>query len=137
MYPHQISDPLALTSADFERMAVRAFEALPEAMRALSRDIEIFIADFAEPDVLDEFEMTDPYELTGLYSGVDLTQKSITQPQTFPDRVFLYRLPILAEWVARGNETIEHLIQHVLIHEIGHHFGLSDEDMHAIEDGLR
>lgn len=137
MYPHQLSDPLAISAADFETMAIRAFDALPDAIRDMSASVEIFIADFAERDVLEQFEIENPYELTGLYHGVDLTQKSIAWAQPVPDRIFLYRRPILAEWVERGDETIEHLIQHVLIHEIGHHFGLSDAAMHAIEDQVR
>ena len=80
--------------------------------------------------------MESPYELTGLYHGVDLTQKSVSDPTPEPDYVFLYRLPILLEWCERGNVTLAELITHVLIHEIGHHFGLSDEDMHAIEDSV-
>ena len=80
--------------------------------------------------------MDSPYELTGLYQGVDLTQKSLSDPNPEPDYVFLYRLPILMEWCERGNVTLSELITHVLVHEIGHHFGLSDEDMHAIEDSV-
>lgn len=137
MYPHQVSDPHTIQPADFERLTLRAFEALPDALRKPCEDVQIIIADFAEPDVLDAFGMDDRYALTGLYHGVDLTQKSLAWAQAVPDRIFLYRLPILAEWVQRGDETLDHMIRHVLIHEIGHHFGLSDADMHAIEEGLR
>ncbi len=137
MYPHQLSDPLAISAADFEGFAIQAFEALPAALREPCTSVQIFIADFAEPAILRDFGMEDPYELTGLYHGVDLTQKSISWSQVEPDRIFLYRLPILAEWVERGDETLGHLIQHVLIHEIGHHFGLSDAAMHEIEDSVR
>ena len=133
MYPHQVSDPRAISLADFESMAQKAYDALPEIFRQNSQDIAIFLSDFAEQEVLDHFGMDDPYQLSGLYRGIDLGQKSIGWAQPFPDRIFLYRLPILAEWVQRGNERLDYLIQHVLIHEIGHHFGLSDEDMHAIE----
>ena len=134
MYPHQVSDPSAISAADFEIMAQRAYDALPEVFRLNASDITIFISDFAEQEVLDHFGMSDSYQLSGLYQGIDMGQKSISWAQPFPDRIFLYRLPILAEWVQRGDERLDHLIQHVLIHEIGHHFGLSDEDMHRIEN---
>lgn len=75
----------------------------------------------------------DPFELTGLYQGVDLTQKSVTEVLPLPDMVILYRRPLLDEW-AEGGVSLGRLVSHVLIHEIGHHFGLSDSDMHAIED---
>lgn len=134
MYPHQIPDPLAISLDDFERIAFAAYEAMPRELRVMTKGVAIFIQDFAEPDVLEMMEIDNPYGLLGLYHGIDLTQKSVAWAQTEPDRIFLYRKPILGEWVARGDETIEHMIQHVLIHEIGHHFGLSDDDMHAIED---
>jgi len=137
MYPHQIHNPLAITPDDFERLALTAFDALPPVIRKIAGDITIFIQDFATPDVLREMEIEDRFGLLGLYHGIDITQKSIAWVSPMPDRIFLYRQPILAEWVARGDETIEHMIQHVLIHEIGHHFGLSDDDMHEIEDETR
>ncbi|MBR9824955.1 MAG: metallopeptidase family protein [Alphaproteobacteria bacterium] len=134
MYPHQIAHPLDISLDDFERIAFAAYDAMPQELRVMTQGVAIFIRDFAEADVLKMMEIDNPYGLLGLYHGIDLTQKSISWAQTEPDRIFLYRKPILAEWVARGDETIAHMIQHVLIHEIGHHFGLSDDDMHAIED---
>jgi predicted Zn-dependent protease with MMP-like domain len=74
----------------------------------------------------------DPFELSGLYEGIPLTQKSVEESGTLPERIFLYRRPILDEW-ADSEETLEHLVAHVLIHEVGHHFGLSDDDIHALE----
>lgn len=115
-------------------LAQDAWESLPEEFRALCGNVVIQVTDFAHDDVLKHFEMDSPYDLTGLYHGVDLTQKSLSDPAPEPDYVFLYRLPILLEWCERGNVTLAELITHVLVHEIGHHFGLSDEDMHAIED---
>ena len=79
-------------------------------------------------------EIEDPFELTGLYHGVDLSNRSVLDPSPQPSRVFLYRRPILDEWAERGNVGLSELITHVLVHEIGHHFGLSDDDIHAIED---
>ena len=80
-------------------------------------------------------EIADPFELTGIYEGLPLTEKSVEQSGALPDRIRLFRRPILEEW-ASGEDSLEHLVAHVLIHEVGHHFGLSDEDMHALEDAV-
>ena len=114
MYPHQVTDPRSITAADFEVMAQRAYDDLPDVFRQNSQDIAIFISDFAEQEVLDHFGIKNPYQLSGLYQGIDLGQKSISWAQPFPDRIFLYRLPILAEWVERGDERLDHLIQLIL-----------------------
>jgi predicted Zn-dependent protease with MMP-like domain len=84
-------------------------------------------------DVLDELGIEDPFELTGLYQGVDLGRQSVLDPSPEPARVFLYRRPILDEWAERGDVSLGDLVAHVLVHEIGHHFGLSDADIEAIE----
>lgn len=118
----------------FADLAEEAFNALPAGFRDMCGNLSIRIADFADRETLDHFGMKDPYRLSGLYHGVDLTQKSVGDPVRFPDQVWLYRKPILAEWAQRGDVSLKFLIAHVLVHEIGHHFGLSDEDMHAIED---
>ena len=96
--------------------------------------VEIFVADFADGETLDALGMADAFELTGVYIGVDLARKSVIDPSPEPDRVFLFRRPILDEWAERGDIPLGELVAHVLVHEIGHHFGLSDEDMHRIED---
>ena len=119
---------------DFLALAETAWEGLPEPFRRMCGNVVIQVTDFAPREVLDHFEMESEYELTGLYHGVDLTGKSLADPSPEPDYVFLYRLPILLEWCERGDVTLAELITHVLVHEIGHQFGLSDEDMHAIED---
>jgi len=75
----------------------------------------------------------DPFELSGIYEGVPLTERSVDQSGTLPERIRLFRRSLLDEW-AGGEETLERLVAHVLIHEVGHHFGLSDDDMHALED---
>jgi predicted Zn-dependent protease with MMP-like domain len=80
-------------------------------------------------------EIEEPFDLTGLYEGLPLTERSVEQSGTLPDRIRLFRRPILDEWAA-GGDTLEHLVAHVLIHEVGHHFGLSDEDMHTLEDSV-
>ncbi|AZU05314.1 hypothetical protein X907_2805 [Glycocaulis alkaliphilus] len=128
-------DQPAPSEADFLDMAEAAFAALPDAFRQLCGNVVIQIADFADEETLKALEMENPYELTGLYHGVDLTEKSVMDPG-MPDHVFLYRLPILLEWCERGDVALDDLIAHVLVHEIGHHFGLSDDDMHAIEDSV-
>ncbi|KPP81129.1 MAG: Acetylglutamate kinase [Oceanicaulis sp. HLUCCA04] len=131
-----LRDMLAPSDADFLDMAEAAFASLPEGFRALCGNVVIQIADFADAQTLAALEIEHPYELTGLYHGVDLTEKSVMDPGAMPDHVFLYRLPILLEWCERGDVTLGELIAHVLVHEIGHHFGLSDDDMHAIEDSV-
>ncbi len=118
----------------FAGLAEEAFNELPAGFRKMCGNVSIRIADFAARETLAHFGITDPYRLSGLYHGVDLTQKSVIDAVTFPDQVWLYRKPILAEWQARGDVDLKFLIAHVLVHEIGHHFGLSDADMHAIED---
>lgn len=118
--------------ADFETLAAAAWERLPPQFREMAGDVVIRVEDFATDEVLDEMGIEDPFELTGLYQGVNLAQKSVTDIPREPDMVFLYRRPILDEWTSAGEE-LGHLVAHVLIHEIGHHFGFSDEDMQDIE----
>ncbi|MDF1767757.1 metallopeptidase family protein [Maricaulis sp.] len=128
------ADSIAPSLDDFERIAATAFDALPDEMRALCGRVEVFVSEFADAETLAAVGLTDPFELTGVYIGVDLSQKSVSDPSPEPDRVVLYRRPILDEWADHGAITLGELISHVLVHEIGHHFGLSDEDMHRIED---
>lgn len=134
MTTREPGDLLPPDEAEFLAAAEAAFAALPDAFRAMCGNVVVQVTDFADDATLDHFGMESPFELSGLYHGVDLTAKSLSDPAPQPDYVFLYRLPILLEWVERGNVTLKELITHVLVHEIGHHFGLSDEDMHAIED---
>lgn len=98
-------------------------------------DIVLLVQDFADDDTLRQMGIDDPFELSGLYEGIPLTERSVEQSGTLPERIFLYRRPILDEWAA-GDETLEHLVAHVLVHEVGHHFGLSDDDIHALEDSV-
>jgi len=122
------------TLSDFEMLAKAAWEGLPEAYRGLCGHVELFVADFADAEMLEAVGLEDPFELSGLYMGVDLTQQSSMDPSPEASRVFLFRRPILDEWAERETVTLGELVSHVLVHEIGHHFGLSDEDMHKIED---
>ncbi len=118
---------------DFARLARQAFDALPSEFRAAAGEVVIRIDDFAEEEVLAGFGMADPFELTGLYHGVDIGSRDGLGPAAEPSRIFLYRRPILDEWCERGDVALSDLIAHVLIHEIGHHFGLTDDDIDAIE----
>ncbi len=119
---------------DFDALARRAYDGLPAPFRALCGDVVIHVADFAEDGVLADLGVEDPFELTGLYEGADILSRSIDAAVSEPNHVHLYRQPVLAEWIEAGDIALHALILHVLVHEIGHHFGLSDEDMHRIED---
>jgi predicted Zn-dependent protease with MMP-like domain len=92
------------------------------------------VDDFATDEVLDDLGIEDAFELTGLYQGVDLARRSVFDTGPQPSMVFLYRRPILDEWAERGDVSLGELVAHVLVHEIGHHFGLSDDDIHRLED---
>ncbi|HEY1427886.1 MAG TPA: metallopeptidase family protein [Caulobacteraceae bacterium] len=118
---------------DFAALAQGAFAALPDRFRRLAGEVVFRVDDFPSDDVLDDLALDDPFELTGLYQGVDLTRRSVLDPSPAPARIFLYRRPILDEWAERGDVGLAELVAHVLTHEIGHHFGLSDADIDAIE----
>jgi len=118
--------------AAFESIADAAYRRLPERFRALTGDLLIRIEDFPTDEVLDSLDIASPFDLLGLYSGVDLARKSVMDVSALPDMVFLYRRPILDYW-AEHEEPLGHIVTHVLVHEIGHHFGLSDADMEHIE----
>lgn len=113
-------------------MAREAWAALPATFRAMAGDVLIRIEDWPQDEVLDDLEIEDAYELTGLYVGVDLTQRSIMDPAPSAPMVFLYRRAILDEWIAHGDVPLDRLVAHVLVHEVGHHFGLSDAQMDAL-----
>ncbi|MFA9201466.1 MAG: metallopeptidase family protein [Cypionkella sp.] len=119
--------------AEFEAIARAALARLPAAFAARIGDVVLSVEEFADEETLAEMGIDDPFELTGLFEGVALTEQSIEMSGQMPNRVRLFRQPILDEWVAEGEE-LEHLIAHVTIHEIGHHFGLSDADMHDLEE---
>ncbi|MEN3972731.1 metallopeptidase family protein [Sphingomicrobium sp. XHP0235] len=125
---------IAPTGEEMEALAQAALERLPAEFRQHLGDIVLLVEDFADAETLRLMGMEEPYELTGLYEGLPLTERSVEHSGTMPDKVRLFRLPILLEWCERGDETLEHLVHHVLVHEIGHHFGLSDDDMHMLED---
>ncbi len=122
----------APTLADFEAMAASAWNRLPADFRQMCGDLVIRCEDFAIDEVLDELGIESPYDLMGLYQGVSLDKKSVLDTPREPDMVFLYRRAILDYWIGE-DETLGDLVTHVLVHEIGHHFGFSDADMEDIE----
>jgi predicted Zn-dependent protease with MMP-like domain len=127
-------DRRAPTIEEFDALARGAFASLPASFRAMCGDVLIHVADFPEDAILEDLGIEDPFELTGLYEGVDLTSRSLDDIPSGPNHVHLYRHPILAEWIDNGDITLGELVRHVLVHEIGHHFGLSDDDMRRIEE---
>jgi predicted Zn-dependent protease with MMP-like domain len=125
-------DHVAPTLDEIEEIARETVANLPMAFRPEAEKVAIIVADFADEDVLKELEM-DAFDLTGLYDGVPLTEKSNWDVPQGPDTVWLFRRPILDEWAERGNVTIGDLVAHVTIHEFAHHFGWSDDDIAAID----
>jgi predicted Zn-dependent protease with MMP-like domain len=125
---------LAPSLDDFAALADQAYAALPDEFRKMVGDVVFQVADFADEAALEALDIEDAFELTGLYQGVSLAQRSLFDPSPAAAMVFLYRRPILDEWAERGDLSLGELIGHVLVHEIGHHFGLSDEDIHRVED---
>ncbi len=132
------SDPLAWRPVkapsleEFEALAIEAFRRLPEQFRALCQDVVVRVDDFPAGEVLDELRTESEFDLLGLFQGVGLPFRSESAPTQMPNMVWLYRRPILDYW-AEHDETLGAIVTHVLVHEIGHHFGLSDDDMAAIE----
>jgi predicted Zn-dependent protease with MMP-like domain len=120
-------------SADaIERLARQTLANLPSPFRESLGDIVLLVEEVADAETARSLGLRDPMQLSGLYQGVPLNHQSINQSGTLPERVTLYRQPILAEWADTGF-SLEQIVSHIVIHEIGHHFGFSDEDMHALE----
>ena len=117
-----------------EAIALRSLANLPEEFRHYLGDVVVRVQDLATPEMLESVGLSHPMQLSGLYTGRPIDNKSVWDvPDGTPDRIYLFRLPILAE--ARERDIpVERLVHHVMIHEMGHHFGLSDDDMHALED---
>ena len=118
--------------ADLETLADDAWRTIPEQLRRHAEGVVIRVEDFPDAETEGELGLDSPFDLLGLYRGVALTDKSISNPSPEPDMVFLYRRPLLDYWCETG-EDLAHLVRHVLIHEIGHHFGFSDADMDLLE----
>lgn len=120
-------------AADIEAMARAAMDALPPEFAEEARALALRIADFASETMLADLGIEDPFELTGLYDGVPLTKKSTSDQPLQPNAIWLFRRPILDEWVARGDVALADLVAHVYVHELAHHFGWSDEDIATID----
>jgi predicted Zn-dependent protease with MMP-like domain len=118
--------------AEFEAIANAAFKRLPARFRDMTNEVLIRVEDFPTDEVLDSLGIDSPFGLLGLYHGIDLTRQSVLDVSPLPEMIFLYRRPILEYW-ADHDEKLGDIIAHVLVHEIGHHFGLSDDDMARIE----
>ena len=126
-------DMIAPDALLIEQMARDTVANLPEAFRASASHIHLLIEDFPAQDLLDALGIDDPFELTGLYDGTPLTERNLSDPPRSPDRIWLFRRPILDEWIDRGDVSIGELVAHVMIHELAHHFGWSDEDIARID----
>jgi predicted Zn-dependent protease with MMP-like domain len=118
--------------AEMETMAQDVFGRLPRTFRELCQDVVIRVDDFPTEEVLDEMQAESEFDLLGLFQGVGLPHQSLGDIARLPNMIWLYRRPILDYW-AEHDEALDDIVRHVLIHEIGHHFGLSDDDMEAIE----
>lgn len=119
--------------AELEQLAHGAVAGLPPEFRALATHVVIRVEDFPSQDLLDAMDIEDPFELTGLYDGVPLTERSVSDPPRGPDVVWLFRRPLLDEWIDRGDVALADLVTHVVVHELAHHFGWSDDDIAAID----
>jgi predicted Zn-dependent protease with MMP-like domain len=135
------SDPTAWRGAkapslaEFEALAIEVFRNLPQKFRELCEDVVIQVDDFPSDEVLDQMRAETEFDLLGLFQGVGLPFRSESAPVQMPNMIWLYRRPILDYW-AEHDETLGAIVRHVLVHEIGHHFGLSDADMAAIESAM-
>ena len=117
---------------DLELMAREGLATLPEQLRAFTTELVIHVADFPEQDVMEEMELDSPFDILGLYQGIVMDEQTIESSGTLPNMVFIYRRPVLEYW-CETSEDLRYVVRHVLIHEIGHHFGFSDEEMEALE----
>ena len=118
--------------ADIDEMARAALASLPEPLKGMTKGVVLQVMDFPDDEVCEEMELESPFDILGLYQGVSLAEKRVESSGALPDLVFLYRRPILDYWCETG-EDLHHVVRHVLIHEIGHHFGFSDDVMETLE----
>ncbi len=121
------------SAAEIEAIARRTLDRLPSPFAESLGDIVLMIEEVASPETARRLGLDHPMQLSGLYEGVPLNLQSIEQSGMLPERITLYRRPIIAEWQSTG-VSLDQLVSHIVIHEVGHHFGFSDDDMHALED---
>jgi len=126
-------DAIAPDAALIRQLAEAAIATLPQPYRAAAALVALRIEDFADPEILAALDIDDPLDLTGLYDGVPLTEKSTSDQMLQPDQIFLFRLPILTEWIERGDVSLAELVTHVFIHELAHHVGWTDDDIARID----
>lgn len=131
-YLHSFGAPPSL--ADLEGMAREAMNAIPTALRRFVSDVVVRVEDFPDEETMEEMDLETEFDLLGLYRGVDLRRRSVLDQAEALDMIYLYRRPILDYWCETGDDLMR-VVRHVLVHEIGHHFGLSDDDMERIEMG--
>jgi len=124
---------IAPSAQEIEAIARRTLAALPDAFRRHLGEIVLIVEDFADDETLKALDIESPFDLTGVYHGRPIGEKSSMESGAVPDRIHLYRRAILDEWIEDG-EDLTTLVRHIVIHEVGHHFGLSDDDMHRLED---
>jgi predicted Zn-dependent protease with MMP-like domain len=124
---------VAPSAQEIEAIARRTLAALPEAFRRHLGEIVLIVEDFADDETLKALDIESPFDLTGVYHGRPIGEKSSMESGAVPDRIHLYRRAILDEWIEDGEDLVT-LVRHIVIHEVGHHFGLSDDDMHRLED---
>ncbi len=127
--PGSIAPPLELIDA----LARDAVVALPEPFRKAATLVVLRVEDFAPDEIQEAMGCDSPYDLTGLYEGVPLTEKSVSDQPEQPDVIWLFRKPILEEWIDRGDVSLADLVTHVMIHELAHHFGWSDEEIARVD----
>ena len=122
----------APTLYDIQTIAAEAFATIPNVLAQHVADVAIYVVDFPDDETMEAMELESSFDLLGLYQGISLKQKSVANTLTDIDRIYLYRRPLLDYWCETGDD-LYHVVRHVLIHEIGHHFGFSDDDMERLE----
>ena len=127
------TDRTAPSADEIEAIARQVIATLPAAFAPHAKDVILRVEDFADDAMLDELEIDDPLELTGIYDGIPLPEKSVMDMMDRPDTIWLFRRPILDEWAERGDVTLGQLVAHVMVHELAHHFGWSDEKIAEID----
>lgn len=133
MTPAERLSGRAPTDADIEAIARRTLDGLPSPFAESLGEIVLLIEAVADAETARSVGLTHPMQLSGLYQGISLNRQSVSHSGTLPERIILYTRPILAEWRST-RVSLEQLVAHIVIHEVGHHFGFSDDDMHALED---